>query len=71
MSKIIQAFHSRTVAVLLVMFAYNVMSVYGVGLNPQLSTLLNLALGMLATYFHVNPSQNYTPAIPPTTPPSV
>jgi hypothetical protein len=66
MSKIIQALHSRTVGVLAVMFAYNVMTVFGAGLNPQLSTLINLALGMLATYFHVNPSQNYqTPPTPP------
>ena len=59
-SKLLQALHSRTVGVLFVMFAYDTLAVYGGGLSPQLSTLINLALGMLATYFHVNPGQNYT-----------
>lgn len=61
-SKIIQAFHSRTVGVLIVMIGYDIMAAYGLGLNPQLSSLINLALGGLATYFKMNPSQVYTPA---------
>ncbi len=70
MSKLLQALHSRTVGVLVVMIAYNVMAVYGVGLDPQLSTLINLALGALATYFKVNPGQVYVPAgqTPPVNP---
>lgn len=68
-SKIIQALHSRTVGVLLIMVAYNIMTVYGAGLSPALSSLINIVLGAVATYFKMNPSQVYTAAgIPPVAP---
>lgn len=62
MSKLLQALHSRTVGVLAIMIAYNIMTVYGAGLDPALSSLINLVLGGLATYLHLNPTQVYTPA---------
>lgn len=71
-SKFIQAIHSRTVWTLVVMIVYNVLDVYGKGLDPQMSTLVNLILGALVSYFHVNPQMVYTPAgtppVPPVTP---
>ena len=61
-SKLIQMLHSRTFGTLVVMVAYNTMAIYGLNLPPQLSTLINVVLGAVATYFHLNPSQTYTPA---------
>lgn len=67
MSKFSQIFQSRTFWTLVVMCVYNIINVYGHLLSPSLSSLVNLVLGAVATYFKINPSQVYTPA--GTTPP--
>lgn len=71
-SKIIQALHSRTLGVLVIMIAYNILAVYGKALDPQLSALIDLVLGGLVSYLHINPAVQgqYTPAgiTPPITP---
>lgn len=62
MSKFDQMFQSRTFWTLAVMVVYNILNVYGNFLSPSLSSLINLILGALVTYFKLNPSQTYTPA---------
>lgn len=64
-SKLVQGLHSRTVGTLVIMILYNVLAVYGNALSPQLSVLVNVVLGAVATYFHVNPAQNYTAPVSP------
>lgn len=62
MNKFTQMFSSRTFWTLVVMVIYNILNVYGHLLSPSLSDLVNLILGALVTYFHLNPSQVYAPA---------
>lgn len=62
MNKFTQLFKSRTFWTLAVMVAYNILNVYGHLLSPSLSDLVNLILGALVSYFHVNPSAVYVPA---------
>ena len=54
-------FQSKTVRTLLVMFLVNVVSVYGVQLDPTLLTIINLGLSSLATYWKINTDKVYTP----------
>ena len=63
MSKWIQVLHSRTVGVLVLMFATDTVSVLGAHIQPDLLVLINVALTSLATYLHVNPpvQGQYTP----------
>lgn len=56
MNKFVLALHSRTVWTLIIMVAYNILTVYGKTLSPDMNTLVNLVLGGVATYFRVNPS---------------
>ena len=64
MNKFQLALKSRTFWTLIVMFLYNVINVYGAHMSPSLSSLVNLVLGALATYFKLNPSSNYnSPAV--------
>ena len=74
MSKWIQVLHSRTVGVLVLMFATDAVSLLGAHIQPDLLVLINFALTSFATYLHVNPpvAGQYTPAgtTPPATPPN-
>lgn len=64
-SKLLLALHSRTVGVLVIMCLYNVLALYGNALSPSLNVLVNVVLGAVATYFKVNPNQNYSTTVPP------
>ncbi len=59
MNKISQIFKSRTFWTLVVLFIVN--GVHGIqgSIPPEALTYVNLFLGMMTTYFHINPSQNY------------
>lgn len=59
MSKVTLALRSRTFWTLVVMVLVNV--VPGLPVDQPAKDLLTTVLGLVATYFHVNPSQNYTP----------
>jgi hypothetical protein len=52
-TKWIQFFHSKTVATIAVMVAYNILATYGKALSPDLNVLVNAVLGALASYFRV------------------
>ena len=72
MTKLQKLFVSRTFWTLVVMVVYNILNVYGGYLSPAISSLINLILGALVSYFKINPSQNYntpaTQAMPMATP---
>ena len=59
MYKIGQALKSRTFWTLVVMFIINGISGIRENINPGWLTTIDSVLGILAAYFHVNPSQNY------------
>lgn len=67
MSKFLQLYHSRLFWTILAWVVYNILQTYGHYLSPSLSVLVNTIFGGLTTYFHINPSQIYTPAgiVPP------
>lgn len=51
---------SRTFYTLLVTFLLNGYNAISPSVSPDVAVIVNAVLMMLATYFHVNPSQNYT-----------
>jgi uncharacterized membrane protein len=59
MTKISLLLKSKTFYTLVLMLAFNLFSVYGSKLSPELNTLVNVVLTALAGYFKVTPSQNY------------
>ena len=59
MYKIGQALKSRTFWTLVLMFIINGISGVREQINPGWLTTIDSVLGILAAYFHVNPSQNY------------
>lgn len=61
MSKITQMFQSRTFWTLVVMFATDCVSIFGAHIPAPILALINLGLSTAATYFHINPNQQYTP----------
>lgn len=54
-------FSSRAFWTIVIMVAYNLLATYG-HYNQQLTDLINLILGAVTTYFHINPSAVYTPS---------
>ena len=66
MNKLTQFFTSRTVWTIIVMLAFNLIAYIHPFVSDALYTLINGLLTILAGYFHINPSQNYT--VPPVTP---
>ena len=60
MLKIAQALKSRTFWTLVVLFIINGINGIHNQIPPALLTIVDVAMTMLATYFHVNPSQSYS-----------
>jgi hypothetical protein len=60
MSKFALALKSRTFWTVVVMLVFNLIPHLPV--DQSVKDLVNGILTLLAAYFHVNPSQNYTPA---------
>jgi hypothetical protein len=59
MKKMLKVVKSRTFWTLVAMFITNGISGIREHLNPGWLTTIDSVLGILAVYFHVNPSQNY------------
>ena len=59
MVKVAQALKSRTFWTLVALFIINGINGIHNQIPPVLVGFIDLALSALATYFHVNPSQNY------------
>ena len=59
MNKIKMALKSRTFLTIVIMVAFNIMEVISPNLSPETRNAVNGILGLVATYFHVNPSQPY------------
>ena len=59
MNKLSLLFNSRTFWTLLVGFVFNAI-VPALNLSPELRDTVNGIIVIVAGYFHVNPSQNYT-----------
>jgi hypothetical protein len=59
MNKLVLALKSRTFLTIVVMVAFNIMEVVSPNLSPDVRNLVNGILGLVATIFHVSPSQNY------------
>jgi hypothetical protein len=59
MSKFALAFRSRTFWTVVVMVLVNIIP--GLPIDQPTKDLITTVLGLVATYFHVNPSQNYNP----------
>jgi hypothetical protein len=57
--KLLKVFKSRTFWTLVALFITNGISGIREQLNPAALTTIDAVLGLVATYFHVNPSQNY------------
>ena len=58
-AKILLALKSRTFWTLVMMFIINGISGIRESINPTALTLIDTVLTVVATYLHVNPSQNY------------
>ena len=54
------ALKSRTFLTIVIMVAFNIVEVVSPNLSPSVRDFINGILGLVAVYFHVNPSQNYT-----------
>ena len=65
MNKVMLALKSRTFWTLVFMFAFNAIEVVSPNLSPETRTLVNGVMGLLAVFFHVNPSQQYNGTTPP------
>ena len=59
MFKLAQVLKSRTFWTLVVMFIINGITGIREHINPGWLTTIDAILGIVATYLHVNPSQNY------------
>jgi len=59
MLKIAQALKSRTFWTLVALFIINGITGIRENINPSALTLIDTVLTVVATYLHVNPSQNY------------
>lgn len=59
MNKLVQILKSRTFWTLVVLFVINGVDGIRESIPSNIGTLVDLVLGVLATYFHVNPSQQY------------
>jgi hypothetical protein len=59
MSKFALVHNSRTFWTIVVMLIFNLIP--QLPIDQAIKDLVNGILSLLATYFHVNPSQNYTP----------
>lgn len=60
MNKFTQALHSRTFWTVVIMVIFN--AIPHIPLDQGLKDLITTILGLLATFFHVNPNVVYTPA---------
>jgi hypothetical protein len=60
MLKVAQALKSRTFWTLVALFIINGINGIHNQIPPALLTLVDVGMTMLATYFHVNPRQNYS-----------
>ena len=60
MNKITQIAKSRTFWTLVVLFVVNGVGAIQASIPADILRVVNMVLGMLTTYFHVNPSQNYS-----------
>jgi len=58
-------FKSRTFYTILAMFVVAGANAVLPVLPPAVSTVVSAILGIMAVYFHVNPSQTYNPVTPP------
>jgi len=59
MEKLGKIVSSRTVWVLVILVATNIVSAYSDAVSPEMLTLIDSVLGALAVYFKVTPSQRY------------
>lgn len=59
MNKIIKAFKSRTVWTIIIMFLVGGTEAITPLVSSEVTTPILFALGALATYFKLNPSQDY------------
>ena len=59
MSKLALVYNSRTFWTIVVMLVFNLIP--QLPIDQSIKDLVNGVLSLLATYFHVNPSQNYNP----------
>lgn len=60
MQKIGQVLTSRTFWTIAIMLAFNLITYIHPFVSDSIFGLVNGALTLIATYFHVNPSQNYS-----------
>jgi len=59
MNKVLQAIQSRTFWTIVVLVAVNTLPQLKGLVSQHTLDVINTVLGFVATYFHVNPSQNY------------
>lgn len=60
MDKFTQTLHSRTFWTVVIMILVNILP--QLPWSKEVKDLITIILGLLATYYHVNPNQVYTPA---------
>jgi hypothetical protein len=59
MNKIIKVLKSRTFWTIVVLVLFNGVSSIRNLVAPEYQPILDILLGLAATYFHINPSQKY------------
>ena len=59
MNKIKLALGSRTFWTVVLTVVVNTVNANAPFIPPQVLEVVNVVLGLVATYFHINPSQNY------------
>ncbi len=64
LSKVKMALASRTVGIIVLFLFINVVPQVRLMVPPQYLAIVDALLGLAATYFHVNPSQNYSEVHP-------